>query len=399
MKKVLALALCVVAAGSMFAQKANVDAAKKLAGKPDKISDARSLIKDALADPETSNDPNTYFVAGKIEYDAFDKNDALRRINPAEVNMMDMYRQLLNGYNYYVQGIPMDQAAPKPKYSKDMASKIAGHAQQYFEAGAEFFNNKAFFPEAYEAFMIYGNLPEMTNLLGKNTPELPAEARATAFFNAGLGAYSGNQVAKGAEAFRLARINGYDDPNAYIYEIACWQNLAQNDSTMTETAKNHIQEVAVAGYQKYGLAQPLFINNLINTMVTDNKFDDAIAMLGNEISANPDNAALYGLRGYVYDRADNDAASEADYRKAASLPDVDFETLKNAAKKIYRLGAEKWNVIEGNSAEAKAARQDVKVNYFEAAKAITDKAKALNSDSDLEYIIENIDYALETYFN
>ncbi len=55
-----------------------------------------------------------------------------------------------------------------------------------------------------------------------------------------------------------------------------------------------------------------------------------------------------------------------------------------------------WNNIEGNQPEK---RQDVKVNYFEAAKSIAERAQALDpSDSDVNYILENINYALETYF-
>ena len=55
------------------------------------------------------------------------------------------------------------------------------------------------------------------------------------------------------------------------------------------------------------------------------------------------------------------------------------------------------NTIEGPQPEK---RNDVKVNYFEAAKKIAEKAKAIKADdSDIDYILENINYALETYFN
>lgn len=42
----------------------------------------------------------------------------------------------------------------------------------------------------------------------------------------------------------------------------------------------------------------------------------------------------------------------------------------------------------------------MKTNYFEASKAIAERAKQLNpDDSDVDYILENINYALDTYFN
>lgn len=404
MKKLTTFALCIAAVGSMSAQKANVDAAKKLSGKPDKIEEARKLINEAKQNPETSKDAQTYFIAGKIEFDAFDKELTNQMINPSSVDAVKMGTELLNGYKEFVQALPLDSVPDekgkvKPKYSKEIISKIKGHANDYFKAGADFFNAQKAFPEAYESFMIYADMPELPFMANEKV-ELPDADRGTAYFNAGLAAYTGNDIMKSADAFRKARSVGYDDKQAYIYEIACWQAAAQRDTTMEQTAKERILEVATEGNKKFGIAEPIFINNIVNFMVTDGKYDEAHSTVTELINANPDNAGLYGLRGFVNDRKGDDTASVEDYRKSVSLPGVDFETLKNAAKKIYRVGADKWNSIEGNSEEARAARQDVKTNYFEAAKAITEQAKAINaSDSDLQYVIENIDYALTTFFN
>lgn len=164
---------------------------------------------------------------------------------------------------------------------------------------------------------------------------------------------------------------------------------------MDNLAKSKIMEVADAGYKKFGVAEPIFINNLVNFMVTDENYDQAISTVNDLLAQNPDNAGLYGLRGFVYDRKGDDAASVADYRKSVSLEGCDYETLKNAAKKIFRVGTEKYNNIEGNSAEDRAAREDVRTNYFQVAKDITEKAKPLsNGDPDLDYVIESVDYVL-----
>ncbi|MDE6444976.1 MAG: hypothetical protein K2K64_11250, partial [Muribaculaceae bacterium] len=252
---------------------------------------------------------------------------------------------------------------------------------------------------AYEAFVTYGDLPA-SGMLGNLAKLIDPNQIATSYFNAGLSAYSGNEVEKAAEAFSKARTAGYAQPEAYVYEIACWQSVAQKDASREKEAQAKIFDVAKAGHEKFGLEQPLFINNMINSMVVDGKVDEALAQLNAIIEQNPQSAPLYGLRGYVYDREGKDVESEADYRKAASLDTVDFETLKNASKKIFRIGTNKWNEIEGASPEAAAARQKVKSDYFEAAKAIAEQAKAMNADdADLRNVIESIDYALETYFS
>ncbi|MDE6342651.1 MAG: hypothetical protein K2K93_10055, partial [Muribaculaceae bacterium] len=272
--------------------------------------------------------------------------------------------------------------------------KIKGHANDYFQAGADFFNAQKIYPEAYETFMIFADMPDQ-DFMKEEKMQIADADRATAYFNAGLAALNGQEFVKSAEAFRKSQNSGYPEKEAYLYEIACWQNLAMRDSTMEQTAKERINEVATVGDEKFGMAEPVFISNIVNFLVLDQKYDEAVSKVSDRIAANPENAALYGLRGFVYDRQGNDEASVNDYRKAAATEGVDFETLKNAAKKIFRVGADKWNAIEGTGAEADNNRKNVKANYFEAAKAITDQAKALNAaDGDLDYVIENIDYML-----
>lgn len=406
MNRFLTIALCLAAVGTAGAQKANVDQANKLAGKTDQLKQARELIQQAMNNPETQNDARTYFVAGKIEFDAYDNATKAQMINPDDPSAKPavMADELMNGYKYFLKALPLDslpneKGQVKPKYSKDILNKIAGHANDFFTAGANYFNEKMYYPQAYEAFVTYGDLPA-SGMMGKAAGLIPAEQIATAYFNAGLSAYSGNNVEKSAEAFKKARQSGYEQPESYIYEIACWQTVAQNDESRSKEAQDHIMEVAKAGNEKFGLEQPIFINNMINSLVIDGQIDEALSQLNAVISANPDNAGLLGLRGYVYDRAENDDASEADYRKAASMPDVDFETLKNASKKIFRIGTKKWDGIEGASAEAAQARKDVKSNYFDVAKQIADKAGTMKADdSDLQNLLDSINYVLETYFS
>lgn len=389
--------------GSISAQKAVVDQAAKLSGKNAQIEEARKLIDEAAANPETQNDARTYYVAGKIEFDAFDNSFKKQMINPQDpsVNPSEMGQQLINGYHRFLQAMSLDSVPNakgdiKPKYSKDMASKINGHFNDYFNAGGSFYNDQKYYPEAYEAFMIYGNLPKQ-NFATKDVKATPDSVTNTAFFNAGISAWQGQNLEAGAHAFKQARLNNSDNFQNFVYEIACWQNLAAQDSTKVDKAKVEILEIAQMGHEKFGFAQPIFFNNLINSLVLDNQMDAALAKVDQAIAENPDNAALYGLRGYVNDRRDDDDASVNDYKKAASFPNTDFETLKNAAKKIFKVGTSKWSNIEGATPEQ---RNEIKTEYFQYAKDITNRAKEMNAtDNDLINVIESIDYALETFFN
>lgn len=403
MKKILTMALCLGVTGTMFAQKAAVDQAAKLSGKADKIEEARQLIKQASENPETAKDARTYYVGGKIEYDLYDTDRKKQMINPkdASIDPEKMYKHLLDGYKMYVIAMPLDSVPDakgkvKPKYAKDIANDLNSSFSDFWNAGGTFYNNKKYYPEAYEAFMVYGDMPKQA-YANKFVKETPDSLINSAFFNAGISAYAGKAIPESIKAFKSARLNNTDNPQNYIYELACWQYLAQTDSTMEPQAQVAIEEIAQAGHKKFGINQMIFMNNLINTMLQNNRTADAMAMINEQIAAHPDKAALYGLRGYVNDRLGKDNESVEDYRKAAAMPDVDFETLKNASKKIFRTGTAKWNDLQGN---APAERQAIKADYFEAAKEMADRAKKMNpDDSDVDNLIESLDYALTTFFN
>lgn len=401
MKKILTFALCLTAVGTMSAQKEAVDQAAKLSGKIDKVAEARSLIKQASEDPATANDVRTYFVGGKVEYDAYDEAYKKRAINPNDesVNLVDMGNQLINGYNMFMKALPLDSVPDekgkvKAKHSKDMIGRINGHYNDYYNMAGELFNNKHYYPEAYNAFMIYGDLPTKA-FADKNVKATPDTTRALAYYYAGIGAYSGNALQDALVAFEKARKAGITEPQNYVYEIACWQNLSKNDSTLEEQAKKEIENVARYGYEQYGISNPLFINNLVNSMILSDRNEEALALVNDAIAKN-DVPFLYGLRAYINDRKGDEAASLADYRKAASFDNADVETLKNAAKKIYTAGTVQLDKIDRANPEA---RNQVKAEYFEQAKALVDRARTLApGDGDLDYILDSIQYALDTFF-
>lgn len=405
MKKFITLMLCLGAIVPAFSQKALVDQAKKLSGKPDKLEEARGLIKQAMENPETQNNAETYYVAGKIELDAYDNGLKIRMINPDDAAAQGgvMADQMMAAYGYFLQALPLDslpneKGQVKPKFSKDILGKIRAHAGDIFTAGADYYNEHAFYPQAYEAFMVYGNLPE--GVLQSYAADFNNQQIATSFFNAGLAASQGGATEESAQAFKKARLAGYEQPEAYIYEIACWQQIAQQDEAKAAEAQENIKQVSQAGIDQFGLENTIFLNNLINSMVSDNEIDQAIDKLNALIAENPEAANLYGLRGYVYDRAENDELSEADYRKASSLPSVDFETLKNTSNKLYRIGTQKLNDLEGNSPEVNAQRENIKQNYFVAAQQYAQQANEMQpGDPYIQSILDSIDYAITTFFS
>lgn len=405
MKKFMTLMLCLGATSVVFGQATIVKQAKQLSGKPDKLQEARGLIKQAMENSETNNDANTYYVAGIIELDAYDNALKAKMINPNDPSASTdvMGGELLGAYNYFLQALPLDslpneKGQVKPKYSKDIYNKIKGHQSDFYDMAVAYYNDKKFYPEAYDAFTIYANLPQKFNLT--DTTIINKDQVANAFFNAGIAANQGEKVEKSGEAFRSARLAGYKQPEAAKYEISCWAIVAQNDSTRMEEMQTRIQEAAKGGIAQFGIEDPYFLNNLVNAMVGNNQTDAALDVVNQYMDKYPENAHLYGVRGYLFEVLGQDDKSEADFRKGASMPNADFETLKSAGVKLYRLGAAKLNDINGNSPEDNAAREQIKQNYFIQAQEYAKKADQLQpGDAGVQSLLDSVDYALTTFFN
>lgn len=393
MKKSILIILCGLVSAGAFAQKANVDNAKKLAGKIDKIEEARSMIQQAMKNPETAQDAQTYYVAGKIEWDAYDALAATQQ-NPVEAGTA-----LLNGYNYYLQvfdldKLPNQKGQIKPRFTKELQEAIANKNPEFWNAGAMLYGAQKYYPEAYNAFMIFADMPEL-EVLGKQKPVIADTVRAIAFFNAGISAWGANKLDEAAAAFKKARENNYDGPQATLYEIGSWQNI-EKDSTRMDEARARILEAARYGYETFGMEQPVFLINLVNSIINDNKEAEALELVNQAMQKYPNNSSLYGLRGYVYDRMDNDAAAVEDYRTAANLPDANFETLRSAANKLFRVGQHKWNEIELGDPDSRAKKAAIKADYFQVAKDWALKAQGLSDDpSSMDYLIESIQYQLD----
>lgn len=407
MKKILTLALCATVATASFAQKATVDAAKKLAGKVDKIEEARTLIQEAIANPETAKEADTYKVAGDIEWKAYDNQRYKLSLNPQDpkVDPLMMANNLLNGYKYYLQVLPLDslpnaKGEIKPKYSKGIISDIAKKYDGFEQAAMVFYQNQQLFPEAYEAFYLAGEIPGMA-MLGKNAPQVPDTIRATAFYNAAQCAFGSNppHLREAAQGFKNARNLGYREGNnpydIYLYELSCWQRALQDNPDDIE-AKQNVRQLSEDGLKEYGPSQMIFMRNIIYPLLEDNKNDEAIALLNQYCAEYPTNGDVIGLRAYVNGRIGNEEASLADYLKAVEMPGVDYATLQNAADKLYRTGVEKFNTIDLGD---RVARNDIKVNYFEKALNIAKQSKELYpSNTDVDRIIDNLEYALSEYF-
>ncbi len=104
MRKLLFLTtLTIFAATSAFAQKSVIRDAKRALSSND-LNEAKTLIKEAVAHPETAEDPETWKIYGDIGDKAFD-NERTNEMLGKNVNEKVMYDGLMESYEPYLKAL------------------------------------------------------------------------------------------------------------------------------------------------------------------------------------------------------------------------------------------------------------------------------------------------------
>lgn len=134
-------------------------------GKLDKLEESRRLVNEAKQDSACPDMLRAYYVAGKLEISAFEVRETKRKINPGDklADVAEMNRELCDGYDNYLRALQLDttidaKGRAKVRYSKEIAKSLNLHHSDYYRYGAEMYNKRKYYPEAYRSFMIYGEI-------------------------------------------------------------------------------------------------------------------------------------------------------------------------------------------------------------------------------------------------
>lgn len=393
MKYLFLLFLSLGIALSVSAQKSNLDKAKKLIGRTDKIGDARAFLSSAMDSTETRDNIDTYYIAGRIEWEAYDKNRKSNSITPGTVNQIEVARQLLDGYRYFDKAVKMDTAKNskgqlKPRYTKELKRRLAEKINDFADIASYYYNDpeKKHYSEAHDAFIIYAASPY-------RKVALPDSIKGKWYFNAGRAAWNGQNFQDAAMAFGEAAKYIENDPMPTVFEIASWRQVALKDTLRENEAKAAILDAAREGYSRFGISNCFILENLVKTLTFSGKGEEAVTFLTEVISEHPDQSVLYGLRAFVFDYLHRDDDSERDYRKYADMHDLSYDIMREAIYKIVNIGNLKWDQIEIEDPDAEAKKADLRKNYFMEAKKMIEKLKGLDDHpGDFTDVLETIYY-------
>ena len=393
MKKICVLTFGLLAASSMTAQVAVVKEAEKEFKNASTYAAYQKAIKaitPAFSNPETEKEANTYWIPGKAGFKLYDDIFAKKTIGQ-DVSLVDMGNALLDGYNYGLKALDCDTVVDakgkvKTKLSKDIVSQITGHANDFLNAGAAFWESREF-GKAYEAFTDYLAIPANPRF-GKNAPAaLPDSTASSIEYNRALAAWQAEMLPQAAESFDQLLTVGYDEPAAYDYAYSVAYQM--ND----EERKLRYSQIA---FDKFGTSNPAFLQRLVNSYIERKEYNKATDMLNNAIASDPNNGTYYLSLGVLKEQQNDTIAAKNAYKKAVELDS------ENAYNNLYygRMLVQEYDALDQAAANMPQNEYN-KYNYetmrpilLEAVKYL-EKAYQLDSEqTDALRYLKNIYYVL-----
>ncbi len=335
MKKICLFGLALFAGLSAFAQIEVVkEVERELKGADPNFDAIREKIAPALTHPETQKDAKAWYLAGKNEFDQYDKLFGLKSIGQ-NVDGKVIGNALINGYDKYMSALPLDSVVDKkgkikPKYSKDIVKDIVGHFND-FDNAARFLWEAQDYMGAYKAWDIFINMPHNKSL-GKDAPQAYADTLISEImYNQALAAWQADQLDLALATFEKAKNHGYNKKQLYDYAISIAIQMQKMDVVYS------LSEVALP---LYGSEDPKYLQLIINGYIERQEYVKAQEMLDQAIAQEPNNAQYYNVMGVLYESQKNNAKALECYKKAVELDGSIANAQYNYGRQVYNRASE-----------------------------------------------------------
>lgn len=369
----MTVGLCLIATVS-FAQKKAVKDAERIVkdSKPD-FKEARALIKGALENPETKDDPKTWYVAGQIE-DAEFSSENTKQVLGQKPNEPMMYEALGNILPYFKKAYELDQlpnakGKVKPKHTKDIIGTLNANHIFYLNGGAYYFDQKDYKKACafFDQYVEIANLPFMKD---EKVAQRDSNYMIVLFYSA-IAAMQLDDIQLAIE--KLNRAKEMDYRRYDVYQSLCYEYEQAKDTA-------NIEKTLTEGMELFPDSS-YFLNSLINLYIYTGRNDQALELLNTAVSKNPNNAQFYYAKGSVYETGlkDYDKAEEA-YKKALEL-EPNATNNFSLGRIYYNQGVSKLDKANSISDAAQYKEEKAKAEeFFRKALPFFEKARELKPD-------------------
>ena len=330
MRKFLILSLVTTLSFIACAQKGIVkDASRSL--KSDDLNEARALIKQALNNEETANDPDTWKLAGDIGDKAFE-NERTKEMLGKESKPESMYNGLMESYEPYLKAdslgqLPDSKGRVRNKVRKDIAATLKAN-HPFFINGGIFFNEKNDFAKASKFFETYWNIPTLDLFEGNKDGFMIDSTYQTIKYYSIITAIQAEDHERALKLIERETAEPFIENSAY-QESDLFELMASEYIQMGDTAS--YLEVLNVGAEKFP-KNKYFIPNLINVYIREGQNEKALDYLDQAIANDPSSACdLYSVKGALFAEIEDFDKAEAEYKKALAQDENCERALENIA--------------------------------------------------------------------
>lgn len=358
-----------------FAQVKAVKNARSIANETNpNFKQAETLIKEAMENPETKNDPMTWDVAGLIQKKMSEKQMEKAYLRKP-YDTTQVYNSAYLMCKYYMKcdelaQIPNEKGKIKNKYRKANAATILGERANLINGGV-FFYNKNQDKQALKFFGMYvdvSNSPMLENDASvKNDTILPQIAYYASL--AAMKLKDNDAVLKYAPYAVKDKENG-----KFAMEFVASAYKEKGDTVKWVASLKE-------GMEKFP-EDKFFFGNLIDYYNSTNKYDEAMHFADDMLAQNPKNAFYLYVKGYLYNNMKKyDEAIE--YYKKAIESDPNYAEAYSNIGLIYCLKAQDFSAKATTDINAPQYKKDQETlkKFYEEAKPYYEKARELKPDN------------------
>ncbi|MBR6043356.1 MAG: hypothetical protein IKP37_12080 [Paludibacteraceae bacterium] len=372
MKKRIALTCMVLAvAASGFSQKKMVGKAKNALIEPVDLVEAKTSIDAAMSNEETSSDPNTYVVAGKV-YKAIYNAEVKKKLLNQPYDEKLMTTSLFTAVNCYTNAAELEQVPDAKgkttdKYDKEI-KKSFKELQDPLIADGYTALQQSNYKAALMLFEGYMSIPNCSIMR-----EEPVDTTYNTVQFLAINAALLNKDNKKAIKYmsELKDANYYKGATIYEWMVDALQ--AEKD-----TAKS--LEILEEGLKKYP-TNSYMIGKQVNYYIDHGKKQEAMNYLDNAIAANPKDVEYLNVKASIYLSDKNFAEALNLYQKACSINANKVESVEGVGVTYCAMAVDedqKADKIKSDAAwkKARTAAEDTyrkAEEYLEKAKAMYEK--------------------------
>ena len=323
MKKVLLSVALITGAFSLsFAQQRNVKEAKRLAsGSNPDFARAEQVINEALADPETKEDPAAWDVAGYIKK-TFIEEEQKKQYLKKPYDTVAVYNSVGQLFDFYAKcdelaETPDSRGRVRNRYRKANSATLLMLRPELINGGVHYFNNNKN-REALNFFVKY--------LESASYPMLVQENLAQTDENFPMIAYYATLAAMRLDDYEMITqvaphaVDTTQEGMQALELLSHAYKMQENDEKFLETLKSGMKQFP---------EHLFFFGNIIDYYVNSDKLDDALAIAEEKVSDEPTNSYYVYVKGFILHHKKDYVNAAESFIKAIELDPANAEAYSN----------------------------------------------------------------------